>query len=957
MARGKAADAPSDVPPLPPPLRAEVTIEVGSATIVSNLCRAVASFLKAQPNLGCFPNGNDNDLSAFEASAHVFTKFETRRALYLAAEKDDVLVAAYEQLVKEVVLPELSRRLIAASNDISARSSISYWYQCPPTVRVQPPDASTHGGGGGPEHRDADYGHQPGELNFWMPLTKPTATQSTLLVESAPDVGDFHPLDVRVGQLASFHGALCRHRAPANASRSTRVSIDFRIGIVPYFDPHWQMPGVRAQHTRREWRVEIGGSSAAALPAVAAPAAEPVSAAATAEPVGAAARMHSSSACDEAAPPTEAEVAMATRILKRLTPKSLDEHPELLAVGSALFQRVAVTQAFGTPDVKAFLQRQSAHRQMLKDLKRLHAHIQSEHAAAKARAASCGINAARWETLELIKAECVAMEHEALTDGVCRLTAPVSFDRAAASREMLDRCADDAEECRARVEGAAVAAEAAAETGVAAEEAELEALEGGVREVLAKPPPKRGDFTTQCNVCRGEYLATERHDFYHQLCPRCAAFNWEKRQQTADLDGQVAIVTGGRVRIGYATVLKLLRAGAYVLTTTRYPHDAAQRYAREADFDTWRSRLEIAGPLELANMVQVERFCEMVHARFEKVHILINNAAQTLTRARGWFVRQQQLEDRAAASLTGAGRALLGSANSALLEEATPVPALPPPSLAQRGSGTPTPSCGDAVTTSSDSSGCGASGGAVTATADGGTPNARLELASMRDFPPNQLDESRQPLDLSEINSWSRRLGEVPTLEMLQTLAANAAAPFVLVTRLAPLLAARPGEPCGHIVNVSAVEGKFSVPKKSTVHPHTNMGKAALNMMTHTSGASLYQQYRILMNCVRAPPHPYHPFPTFPLLRRACPWLPRARRCWLSDRLRLCAAQVDTGWVTDMAPGGVGVMAQTHQTWMGTPLDEVDGAARVLDPVFSHCHDPNWLVRARCFRNYFVAGW
>ena len=54
------------------------------------------------------------------------------------------------------------------------------------------------------------------------------------------------------------------------------------------------------------------------------------------------------------------------------------------------------------------------------------------------------------------------------------------------------------------------------------------------------------------------------------------------------------------MRIGYATVLKLLRAGAHVLTTTRYPHDAARRYAREPDFDAFAPRLEVVGPLERA---------------------------------------------------------------------------------------------------------------------------------------------------------------------------------------------------------------------------------------------------------------------------------------------------------------------------------------------------------------------
>ena len=66
---------------------------------------------------------------------------------------------------------------------------------------------------------------------------------------------------------------------------------------------------------------------------------------------------------------------------------------------------------------------------------------------------------------------------------------------------------------------------------------------------------------------------------------------------------------------------------------------------------------------------------------------------------------------------------------------------------------------------------------------------------------------------------------------------------------------------------------------------------------------------------------------------------------------------VDTGWVTDMAPTGVGVHSERHATFVGPPLDEEDGAARVLDPIFSHLKDPAWRVRGICFRNYFAAGW
>ena len=146
-------------------------------------------------------------------------------------------------------------------------------------------------------------------------------------------------------------------------------------------------------------------------------------------------------------------------------------------------------------------------------------------------------------------------------------------------------------------------------------------------------------------------------------------------------------------------------------------------------------------------------------------------------------------------------------------------------------------------------------------------------------------------------------------------MAANAVAPFVFCSRLAPALAApSPDAPYGHIINVSALEGKFTVGKKSSGHPHTNMSKAALNMLTLTCGVS-YQQKCILVNAV------------------------------------------DTGWVTDMAPLGVGAVAATHATFVGPPLDEIDGAARVLDPIFMHLADRSWTCFGKLWKDYHVTDW
>jgi hypothetical protein len=104
-------------------------------------------------------------------------------------------------------------------------------------------------------HRDAEYGHQDGEINFWVPLTDVSQTRVDLCVESRPDTGEYRATNAEVGQAACFHGTSCRHLVPANASRRTRVSLDFRVGVEGFFDPEWSMAGTKADHDRRTFTV------------------------------------------------------------------------------------------------------------------------------------------------------------------------------------------------------------------------------------------------------------------------------------------------------------------------------------------------------------------------------------------------------------------------------------------------------------------------------------------------------------------------------------------------------------------------------------------------------------------------------------------------------------------------------------------------------------------------------
>lgn len=154
-------------------------------------------------------------------------------------------------------------------------------------------------------------------------------------------------------------------------------------------------------------------------------------------------------------------------------------------------------------------------------------------------------------------------------------------------------------------------------------------------------------------------------------------------------------------------------------------------------------------------------------------------------------------------------------------------------------------------------------------------------------------DINGQQLDLRTTNSWLLKMDQVSTPEIMECMFVNAIAPFVLNSRLKPLMEAPAGDPNRsdrYIINVSAMEGKFYRYKMPN-HPHTNMAKAALNMLTRTSSEDLAQNSRIFMN------------------------------------------SVDTGWINDENP--LEKAARTAEiNLFQTPIDEIDAAARILDPVF-----------------------
>ena len=370
--------------------------------------------------------------------------------------------------------------------------------------------------------------------------------------------------------------------------------------------------------------------------------------------------------------------------------------------------------------------------------------------------------------------------------------------------------------------------------------------------------PREATEPQHCYVCKRKY--TRLHHFYDQMCPECAAFNFAKRSELADLSGRVALVTGGRVKIGYQAGIKLLRSGAQLIVTTRFPRDAAQRFAREADFDEWGGRLEIFG-LDLRHTPSVEAFCRHLLATRPRLDVIVNNACQTVRRPPDFYAHMMEGEHTALDAMPAHVRTLLGAYEG--LRGYQMLPAFAPSELRR------------------------------------GRPVAELsqipllpeEQQPRKDlFPQGRLDQDLQQIDLRDRNSWRLLLAEVPTVELLEVQLVNAIAPFVLNARLKPLMLRTP-ERDKHIVNVSAVEGQFYRNFKTTRHPHTNMAKAALNMMTRTS-ATDYHHDGIHMN------------------------------------------SVDTGWVTDEDPVEIAARKTAEQRFH-PPLDIVDGAARIVDPIVS----------------------
>ncbi|CAF1164779.1 unnamed protein product [Didymodactylos carnosus] len=393
-----------------------------------------------------------------------------------------------------------------------------------------------------------------------------------------------------------------------------------------------------------------------------------------------------------------------------------------------------------------------------------------------------------------------------------------------------------------------------------------------------------------CYICKVKYNTL--HFFYDRLCPTCADFNYQKRSQTVDMSNKIALVTGGRIKIGYRVVLKLLRSNCFVISTTRFPVDFVRRLKAETDYDQWKLNIHVYG-VDFRFIDVVENFCQLLLDKYDKLDIIINNACQTVRRPAPFYAHLIAHERVNYALLSSDEHYILGNNNEFWQHQSIAYSSRQNQQLA--------------ITASHEDE------GTLTSLCCESTQINHVPVSPtsvVRDFPLAAYDVNQQQIDLRTQNSWTMKLGDLSTVEINEVLTINTLVPFILNSRLKSLMSKRQDD-MKFIINVSAMEGSFSRRNKTDKHPHTNAAKAALNMMTRTS-ANDYVKSNIYM------------------------------------------VSVDTGWINSENPVHMAMRIMQKQDFQ-TPLDEEDGASRILDPIVTAFHNiANGVTELNIPYGYFL---
>ncbi|MGB1216854.1 MAG: SDR family oxidoreductase, partial [Saprospiraceae bacterium] len=300
-----------------------------------------------------------------------------------------------------------------------------------------------------------------------------------------------------------------------------------------------------------------------------------------------------------------------------------------------------------------------------------------------------------------------------------------------------------------------------------------------------------------------------------------------------------------------ATALKLLRNHANLTVTTRFPALALAEFQKEKDFSTWENKLNIYG-LDLRNLKAVEEFINYYIKKNNHLDILINNAAQTIKYDEKYYVPLIAQEKELKLLM---GEKIIPNKTAILNQDIS----------------------------------------------------QKLLAADILDYEKTRFG---LPVDKRLKNSWNSTLEEVELMELLEVNLINHISPYLLIKELTPLLNKSPFKN-KFIINVTSSEGQFSYSNKSIFHPHTNMTKAALNMMTRTS-AKEYEKNHIFMN------------------------------------------SVDVGWVST---GAIEPLRKKQfSSGYIPPLDSVDGAARIIHPMYEALKNEIYFS-GKLLKNYKITDW
>ena len=405
-----------------------------------------------------------------------------------------------------------------------------------------------------------------------------------------------------------------------------------------------------------------------------------------------------------------------------------------------------------------------------------------------------------------------------------------------------------------------------------------------------------------CYICKEKFGLDNIHSFYGNLCKKCGDYNYSFRTMKLDFTGRIAIVTGGRVKIGYYIATKLLSYGAKVLITSRFPKDALFKFQKDPDYEKWKNNL-VVYPIDFRIFESTIKFVQFINDNFPHVDILINNAAQTIRRTASYYkyllpietkdlnkeddkkiikndfvnlqnqLKEGEKEQNPAKSKNEIKNALISLVDNKSKEYQEILPL------------------------------------SVIA--------SQIRIMEEKSQPHvTVMGGDGQPYDFSKgKNSWNFEFDEIPFQEFTEVQIINTWTPYYLCVKLKPLMMQSPF-PDKYIVNVTSVEGIFNHYKRSS-HVHTNMAKAALNMFTRTCGSYL-KDIGIYMTCV------------------------------------------DTGWVSPMNEMNSLLDKDKKNSYenefVNVPLDELDGAMRVLHPIIEGIKNKNYLFGI-LLKDYVKSPW